>query len=84
MTIFTCFSTQIKSGTLLQSQLSSVEGHAVAMVTVKTLKSLRTEENFDLFWQKLEKKQQHLDIDEPAAGQIAQGPKEVRTRMCSS
>ena len=36
------------SQTLQQPKLSSVEGHGVAMLTVKTLEGLRTDGNFDL------------------------------------
>jgi hypothetical protein len=35
------------SQTLQKPKLSSVEGHTVAMLTVKTLESLRTDDNFD-------------------------------------
>ena len=38
------------SQTLQQPKLSSIEGHGVAMLTVKTLEGLRTYSNFDLFW----------------------------------
>ena len=47
------------SQTLQQPKLSSVEGHGVAMLTV------RTDQNFDLFWKKVEKTRDHLDVDEP-------------------
>ena len=40
---------------LQQPKLSSVEGYEVVMLTVKTLERLRTEDNFDLFWQKVGK-----------------------------
>ena len=40
-------------------QQPSVEGHGVAMLTV------RTDQNFDLFWKKVEKTRDHLDVDEP-------------------
>ena len=53
------------SQTLQQPKLSSVEGHAVAMLTVKTLEGLRTDENFDLFWQKVEKTRDKFDVEEP-------------------
>ena len=53
------------SQTLQQPMLSSVEGHEVAMLTVKTLEGLRTDDNFDLFWQKVEKTRDQLDVDEP-------------------
>ena len=38
------------SQTLQQPRMSSIEGHGVAMLTVKTLESLHAEGNFDLFW----------------------------------
>ena len=41
--------------TLQQPKLSSIEGHGVAMLTVKTLEGLQTEDNLDLFWERLEK-----------------------------
>eukprot|EP00731_Ephydatia_muelleri_P015790 Em0009g214a len=53
------------SQTLKQPKLSSVEGHDIAMLTVKTLEGLRTENDFELFWQKIEKLRIQFDIDEP-------------------
>lgn len=53
------------SQTLQQPSLSSIEGHAVAMLTTKTFEGLWTDTNFDLFWQKNEKARDQLDIDEP-------------------
>ena len=53
------------SQTLQQPKLSSVEGHEVAMLTVKTLQHLRTDENFHLFCQKVEKMRYQFDIAEP-------------------
>ena len=50
------------SQTLQQPMLSSVEGHEVAMLTVKTPQHLRTDDNFDLFWQKVEKMRYQFDI----------------------
>ena len=35
------------------------------MLTVRTLESLRTDQNFELFWKKVEKTRDHLDVDEP-------------------
>ncbi len=46
------------SQTLQQTNFSTVEGYAVAMLTVKTLQSLRTDENFELFWKKIDIKRQ--------------------------
>ena len=44
------------SQTLQMRKLSSVEGQGVAMLTVRTLESMCTAKNFNLFWQKVEKK----------------------------
>jgi len=43
------------SQTLQNPQLSSVEAQEIAMLTVKTLQSLRLDINFNLFWEKVEK-----------------------------
>ena len=53
--------------TLQMPKLSSVEEQGIAMLTVRTLESMCTAENFNLFWQKVEKIrcQQELDVDEP-------------------
>ena len=41
--------------TLQQPKLSSNEAHGVAMLTVKTLEGMRTDDDFDLFWKKVVK-----------------------------
>ena len=53
------------SKTLQNPQLSSTEGHAIAMLTVRTLSGIRTEENFDLFWASVDLRRQQLGVDEP-------------------
>ena len=53
------------SQTLQQPKLSSIEAHGVAMLTVKTLETLRTDDNFDLFWQKVVMTKEQVDVDEP-------------------
>eukprot|EP00731_Ephydatia_muelleri_P007396 Em0003g1644a len=53
------------SKTLQQPNLSSIEGHDIAMLTVKTLEGLRNENDFELFWQNIEKMRVQFDIDEP-------------------
>ena len=42
------------SQTLQKPEMSSVEGHEIAMLTVKTLKNMRSDKDFDLFWKKIE------------------------------
>ncbi len=65
------------SQTLQQTNLSTVEGYAVAiaMLTVKTLQSLRTDENFELFWKKIDIKRQELDVAEPQLDRKRKVPK---------
>lgn len=50
--------------TLQNPALSSVEGQEVATLTIKTLQSLRSEENL-LFWEAAEKKRVNLDVEQP-------------------
>lgn len=63
------------SQTLQQPTLSGVEGHEVAMLTVKTLQHLRTDDNFDLFWQKVEKMRYQFNIAEPQLARKQKAPK---------
>lgn len=65
------------SQTLQQPKLSSVEGHGVAMLTVKTLKSVRTDDNFDLFWQKVENTRSGLDVDKPQLARRRKAPRRL-------
>jgi len=61
------------SETLQAPKLSAVEGHEIAMLTVKTLKALQTDENFNLFWQKIEKINE-LNVDEPQLARRRKAP----------
>ena len=47
------------------------------MLTVRTLESMCTAENFNLFWQKVEKMrfQQELDVDEPQLPRRKKAPR---------
>ena len=53
------------SRTLQKADISAAAGQDVAELTVKTLISLRSEENFNLFWKKLQLLMKELDINEP-------------------
>ena len=53
------------SRTLQKADISAAAGQDVAELTVKTLISLRSEENFNLFWEKLQLLMKELDINEP-------------------
>lgn len=41
------------SRTLQSKSLSAAEGQQAAKMTVKTIQSMRTDETFDLFWEKV-------------------------------
>ena len=48
------------------------------MLTVTTLEDLRTDVNFDLLWQTVEKTRVRLDVDEPQLYSTkAEGSKEI-------
>lgn len=64
------------SQTLRQPTLSGVEGHEVAMLTVKTPQRLQTDDNFDLFWQKVEKMRYQFNIAEPQLERKQKAPKQ--------
>ena len=65
------------SQTLQQPKLSSVEGHELAMLTVKILKSLRNDENFDMFWLTVEKKGILQNIYEPRLARRRKLPRQL-------
>ena len=54
------------SRTLQKGDISASEGQGVAEMTVTCLKTLRTDDNFALFWSKVTKKATQLNIDESA------------------
>ncbi|KAL5505424.1 hypothetical protein EMCRGX_G006855 [Ephydatia muelleri] len=62
------------SQTLQQPKLSSVEGHD--MLTEITLQGLRTENDFELFWQKVEKIRIKFDTDEPLLARKRKTPRQ--------
>ena len=52
-------------GTLQHTSLSAAEGQQVAHMTVETLKSIRNDQSFNLFWEKVNHTASELDISEP-------------------
>ena len=50
------------SKTLQHSYLSAAEGQDVSKLTIATLRSLRCESNFDLFWQKIDLALNEVDV----------------------
>ena len=53
------------SSTLQHKIFSAAEGQAVAKMTVETIKLLRSDESFQLFWLKVNQRADSLGIDEP-------------------
>ena len=52
--------------TMQKARISAAEGQVAAAMTVSTLKSLRNDASFELFWQKVAISAADLPIDEPA------------------
>ena len=48
------------------------------MLTVKTLEGLRTDGNFDLFWQKVEMTKDQLDVNEPQLARRRKAPRRLK------
>ena len=54
------------SKTLQNQSLSAAEGQQSANLTVKTLQSIRTDQMFDLFWEKATMSADKLSLDPPS------------------
>ena len=63
------------SSTLQHKTFSAAEGQAVAKMTVETIKLLRSDESFDLFWLKVNQRANCLGIDEPHLPRIHKRPR---------
>ena len=53
------------SKTLQSDSLYAAAGQKIAAMTIATLKRIRNDESFDLFWQKIEMARQSLEVGEP-------------------
>ena len=72
------------SQTLQQPELSSVEGHDVAMLTVRTLEQIRTDEDFELYWKKVGIMKDQVDVDEPQLPRKRKAPRWFETGAAPS
>ena len=59
----------------LQKNCSASEGQRVAAMTKKTLQQIRSEESFDLFWEKVNTMARNVDVSEPALPRRRKMPK---------
>ena len=53
------------SSTLQHKHISPAEGQQIALMTVQTIKSVHTDEMFDLFWTKVTQRATSLGINDP-------------------
>jgi len=53
------------SSTLQHKNLSAAEGQKIAMMTVQTMKPMRSDEMHDLFWEKVTQRASSLGINDP-------------------
>ena len=65
----------------LQKPCSTSEGWSIADMTRRTLQKMRSEENFDLFWQKINRLTTDLDVAAPLPLRRRKVPKRFRLVM---
>ena len=63
--------------TLQHKAFSAAEGQAIARMTVQTLKSIRSDELFDLFWLKVSSTAESLDVEEPRLPRRQKVPRRI-------
>jgi len=65
------------SKTLQSPTLSAVQGQDCANLTVEVLEKLRSEENFNMFWESVSSKAKSLDVDDPKLPRKRGAPKRL-------
>eukprot|EP00731_Ephydatia_muelleri_P021231 Em0013g958a len=63
------------SKTLQSRHMSAAEGQKVAAMTVKKLKSLRTDESFQAFWELVQKTANELEVECPSLPRKRRAPR---------
>ena len=63
------------SRTLQKADISTAQGQEVTSMTVQTLKSLRSDSNYKLFWKKVTNLAEKLEVSEPALPRRRKVPK---------
>ena len=53
------------SRTFQSTRLSAAEGQVAAAKTKNTLSSIRSDSNYELFWKKVSRMKDEVDVDEP-------------------
>ena len=67
------------SCTLQKKELSAAEGQVAANVTIKVISALRTDEEFDIFWQNVVKKSETVDVSKPRMPRKRKAPNQYET-----
>ena len=70
-----CATQIIFSQTIQKEHTSAAEGQAVAAMTTSTLSSIRNDESFDLFWEKVKAMAKERDVDDPKLPRQRKRPK---------
>lgn len=65
------------SKALQKESVTAAEGEKMATLTVQTLQTMRNDEQFALFWEKVKKRQHDLKIDEPQLPRKKRIPKRL-------
>jgi hypothetical protein len=68
------------SKTLQNPKLTAADAHSVAELTCSTLEQIRSDESFDLFWEKLMLMQEKLDVSLPTLPRKRRAPERFRER----
>ncbi len=55
--------------------MSAAEGQHIAKMTIATLKSIRNDESYDLFWMTTTRKAELLNVDKPTLPRRRKAPK---------
>jgi len=67
--------TDYLSKTMQRADMSAAEGQGVTSMTVTTLKSLRNNVNFNLYWKKTTDAAANLNVSEPALPRCRKAPR---------
>ena len=69
------------SSTLQHRSMSAAEGQEIAHMTVQTLKTLRSDQSFDVFWSKVNQFASSRDVNEPQLPRKRKTPRRFEEGM---
>ena len=70
------------SRTLQSSSMSAAEGQKIAVMTISTLQSIHSNENFLLFWKRIVQMANERDINEPVLPWRRKYPRRYNDGVC--